>query len=352
MKNFALGSLGSVALAILLNSSCLPADTRPPPTKIRTDFALGPQQDTDLSDGLTLTTADGYEVTLSRILLSFGRVKFSGDGCNSYGDQAGFYARVLSALQPGQQDLSLKYALGECEMQYRMYPPEDWAHIENPEVSEADRDELRAVEFDSSRQDPGREESDDFAGPRGPKGASLIVEGFGRRTEGEEEPTAFRFEFGTTSFAPDCDPDGEEFFQLTENGDLSLVVEMFPEQLFGTCGDNEDLRFAPIARARQLVPEGEPVTLTSLEELKLSELSEDGEPEFYECDRTTEIDPTSELFEELTGSNTSSAQALLDGDSPPFDNLREWLASRARFDLFGVRGAECTWQGETFEEQF
>jgi hypothetical protein len=244
---------------------------------------------------------------------------------------------VLDGLQPGEQLVSQNYALGRCEMQFRLYPPEDWAHVDNAGVSEQDRDDLRAVDF-AEDEITGREEVDDLSGPRGPRGASLHVEGRGQPLSGGDDPTPFAFDFGVASYHPDCHPPGQELFELSGGDEVSLVVEMLPEQLFGTCGD-EELRFAPFARARALVAPGEPVTLDAVEAVALSDLSDEPERAFYACNR-------------LAADGTALAGDAASGAIADVSSLRQWLDIRASFDLFRLREAGCEWQPPTFQEQF
>lgn len=319
MKKVSLAAAG-----VILSLGCLPEDTRPTPSTIYTEFAMAAHSDSDLEDGLTLTTDDGYEVTFRQILLTLGRVTFTGDECNAYSlqDLGGFYSRVMDALQPGEQPVAKSYAIGKCEMGFKMSPPEDWAHVDNPGVSEADRDSLRAVKF------PGQPMVDEFSGPRGSQGVSLRLVGQGRRIDSDDAPVEFLFNFPTQASAPLCAPEGQEFFELTGDRELTTVIEMSPEKLLGTCGDNSELRFAGIAAA-QPAGSSDPVTLAHLRDVKLVDLAESERDEFYVCDRGLDTEDQPENDD------------MNDSQPGPDFTLRRWLGFRAGYDLFGVRDAEC-----------
>jgi hypothetical protein len=95
-------------------TSCLPADTRPPPATVR--LAVGPS---DASRRGT-TTADGWIISFDRLLVGIGEASV-GDSCISYSDAG--YSRLVDGNSAEEQKLALLFGLGHCGLDYRIASP-------------------------------------------------------------------------------------------------------------------------------------------------------------------------------------------------------------------------------------
>lgn len=127
-------------------TGCLPNDTRPSPGKLLVTVS----PDEALSSGMT--TADGWQVSFERFLVSLGRVSVDGDGCLAYSDPD--YSRVLDLRQPGPQKLSLVYAVGHCDFDMELSSPQP-DNVLGPGTTEADRTFLRTPGDDAFTQASG-----------------------------------------------------------------------------------------------------------------------------------------------------------------------------------------------------
>lgn len=95
-------------------NSCLPADTRPPPATVLVDVSGN-----DASQN-GVTTVDGWSISIDRFLIGIGDAS-AGDNCISYSDAG--YSRLIDGKRTDDQKLSLLFALGQCEMRYRVSSP-------------------------------------------------------------------------------------------------------------------------------------------------------------------------------------------------------------------------------------
>jgi len=126
--------IGAIALALLGGSvSCLPADTRPPPGSILLTVASG--------DEPVTTTADGWAISVDRLLLGIGGVHLDyGTSCSRYTESGG-YLRLLDGRLPDDQKLGIVYGLGRCYFGFQVFwPSSDTVLGEG--VSEADRQRM------------------------------------------------------------------------------------------------------------------------------------------------------------------------------------------------------------------
>lgn len=100
--------------ALACGSGCLPSDDRPPPGNVT--FTVSPS--TAVRDGTT--TADGWALSFSRLILGIGRTGLS-DGCVEYAEPR--YDRLLDVTKSSGQKLSIIYGLGQCDVRFRIGPP-------------------------------------------------------------------------------------------------------------------------------------------------------------------------------------------------------------------------------------
>lgn len=102
-------------LAVVFAPSCLPADTRPPPSEVLVRFVGSAVVD----EGLL--TADGWLLSFDEYLVSFGNPTLAGDGCNQYADAG--YRRIFDGRVVEPQKVGLGYALGSCFARVRLANP-------------------------------------------------------------------------------------------------------------------------------------------------------------------------------------------------------------------------------------
>src|SRR5689334_11162816 len=88
------GALFTALLAMLGSPSCLPADTRPPPGSILLLVSSADQP--------TTVTADGWSITIDRLLLGMGDASL-GFNCKTYSESD--YLRLLDARITTDQKL-------------------------------------------------------------------------------------------------------------------------------------------------------------------------------------------------------------------------------------------------------
>jgi hypothetical protein len=130
--------LAAVA-ALTLGASCLPADSRKPPGSVLLSVSPPEAQE--------VTTADGWGVSLDRLLIGIGDLELSGAReCEHYSDAR--YTRLLDARRPEDQKVGIVYGLGACNIGFRLVWPNEESVL-GAGVTEADRQLL-------GTSDPGR----------------------------------------------------------------------------------------------------------------------------------------------------------------------------------------------------
>jgi hypothetical protein len=135
MRAFA--AIGCLASAFAW--SCLTRDDRPPPGSLLVTVSPSAA----VLQGVQ--TEDGWSLTFSKAVVSLGRVGLGGrEGldtlCDTYSVPR--YSRVFNLLSGIGQKLSLQFALGPCEVGFRMSPPDDDALL-GVGATEADKTLMR-----------------------------------------------------------------------------------------------------------------------------------------------------------------------------------------------------------------
>lgn len=129
MRRIVLGSLLLVAATL---PGCLPADTRPEPGRLYAAASLPEElQRTELA----FETEDGWSLTLDELMVSFGGLQLTGEGCSSYSDAR--YNRILDLLQPGPQKVAQVWGLDDCTLGFSVGIPSEEAVL-GVTVSDAD----------------------------------------------------------------------------------------------------------------------------------------------------------------------------------------------------------------------
>jgi hypothetical protein len=203
--------------------ACLPDDTRPPPsalTVVVTSDAAAP-----------ILTADGWQIVLDRFLVSLGEAEpEESDDCFVYNETD--YLRVLDGLGSEPQLLSKPYALGQCDLTFRLERP----GVDSALGSGITTDDLILL---------GTPGSDEYVVD---SGLSLFVAG--DATDGTRTK---RFEWSFRNgvqYDPCTGVDGGPLLSLTENGSQTLEIALVPASLFQTTTDaTSALAFADIAGA-------------------------------------------------------------------------------------------------------
>lgn len=203
--------------------ACLPEDTRPPPsalTVVVTSNATTPIQ-----------TADGWEIVLDRFLVSLGEAQpEESDDCFVYNETD--YLRVLDGLGYEPQLLSKPYALGQCDLSYRLQRPSEDSALGVGITT----DDLILL---------GTPGSDEYVAD---SGLSLFVAG--TATDGTRTK---RFEWSFRNgvqYDPCTAAGGGPLLSLEENGAQSLEIALVPASLFQTTPvATSPLAFQEIAQA-------------------------------------------------------------------------------------------------------
>jgi hypothetical protein len=100
--------------AVILLSSCLPSDDRPPPGNVT--FTVSPSA--AVRDGSV--TEDGWTLSFTRLMLGIGRTGLN-DGCAEYSEPR--YDRLIDVTKGSGQKLSLVHGLGRCDVRFRIWSP-------------------------------------------------------------------------------------------------------------------------------------------------------------------------------------------------------------------------------------
>jgi hypothetical protein len=202
----------------LLAVACLPDDTRPPPGELTVEVAVS-----DASR--EFDTDDGWRISYEAFLLGIGEVELHGDGCNPYTESD--YLRLLDLRSPEPQRLNLAYALGSCDLSFRVRSPSrDVVLGEGVESSAA-----------TSLEEKG---SDAFV-----EDAGTVLHAAGRAVRGDRE-LSFAWSFRRELEYPKC-----ATVNLEGESERSLVLDARPSVLFRENADpaSEALRFDPYAAA-------------------------------------------------------------------------------------------------------
>ncbi|NOU32266.1 MAG: hypothetical protein HOO96_30540 [Polyangiaceae bacterium] len=113
--------------------ACLPADDRPPPASLTVTVSPSPK---------TLggfDTSDGWSVRFDRVLMGFGGASLS-DTCTAYSEAN--YDRIFDLGSDAPQKVSTLYAIGECDMRFRVGVPSSDALL-GERVDDADKTRMR-----------------------------------------------------------------------------------------------------------------------------------------------------------------------------------------------------------------
>lgn len=213
-------------------ASCLPKDTRPPPSSVL--FTASPSAAAAMPK-TPVQTEDGWEISFERALITIGRASVDGDSCNSYSEAR--YTRVLSLLgAPAREKISESFALGHCDFGFAIVNAESDSLLGST-ATDADLAFLRT---------PGE---DKYAGP---SGISFYVEG--TASKGTRRET-FAWKFRGRMRLEECSEmvDGKpvQGLDLVQDGAVSVDVTIAPERIFadGVDPDMSKLRFDAIAAA-------------------------------------------------------------------------------------------------------
>lgn len=108
-----------VAVAIAATPSCLPVDTRPPPSLVRVQVVGSPL----VRDGIAASaTRDGWSVTFDKFVMALGQLRLDGDPCTAYAEAD--YVRLFDARVVEPQKSGDLYALGTCGLAFRLAQPD------------------------------------------------------------------------------------------------------------------------------------------------------------------------------------------------------------------------------------
>jgi hypothetical protein len=109
------------------------ADTRPPPATLTVTVSPSPAVDRGVM------TADGWSITFDRVVVAMGKAGF-GDGCSIYSEAD--YDRILDVTHLASQKLGILYAIGQCDIDFRLEAPSADALL-GEGVTEEDKTRLR-----------------------------------------------------------------------------------------------------------------------------------------------------------------------------------------------------------------
>ncbi len=214
-----------LCMTSLAAMGCLPDDTRKPPGRLNVTVTSDYPRDPAGFD-----TADGWHIEYDRFLIALGEVALRGDDCTSYNDTD--YLRVLDARSGAPEKISTPYALGACDLRFRMRPPPEDAVL-GQGVSAADLAFLRL---------PG---SDDFAKDTG---SAVYVSGSARSGGIEKR---FAWSFRLSAQYDDCEIPAESGVHLASDVEQTLDIAIGSKSFFQHVPNEPlaELRFAPFAEA-------------------------------------------------------------------------------------------------------
>lgn len=225
--------------------SCLPKDTRPVPATMNVTVT---GHDALLGGTRTTVSADGWTLGYDRFLISIGNAGFGeSSSCSSYYESG--YARILDPELVGPQKLSVLYALGQCNFNFRVAGPSTDTVL-GRDVSSAD------LAFMGT---PG---SDPYSTNRG---ISIYAKGSATKN-GVTKTFAWAFR-QRISYNHCTDTDGGTGFNLTTRETVAVDLRVHGESLFLDDVDPNRgaIRFDPMALADDRYGNGDgEVTLTEL----------------------------------------------------------------------------------------
>jgi len=187
MKRTTLGIsflLTLVIAAVAAFFACVPADTRPVPGSLF--LTVGASDAT--RNGVV--TADGWTLSFERVLVGAGRTTLT-SSCARYSESS--YDRVLELSKRGPQKLSVLYAIGRCDLRFRVGQPSSEALL-GEGTTEADRTSMRTR-----------------SGDRWVRRGGIVLDVTGAARRGAEEK-AFRFVFRATMRFSGCSEEGASRF--------------------------------------------------------------------------------------------------------------------------------------------
>ncbi len=200
MKHILLVGLSVGALGV---TGCLPDDTRPDPGRVY--LTAEPSEET--INGFT--TDDGWTIRFERVLMALGYVWLVGDGCNAYGNTS--YERFFDFTVPGTQKVAEVYGLGQCDLEFLWWTPENDALLGNG-VS-----------------------SHDFRLLEGTEGGKFVTYVQGTAVRGQATKR-FELRFERTTYLGDCRKNSKapptSSFSIKGGDDLRPNVVIHAENLF------------------------------------------------------------------------------------------------------------------------
>jgi hypothetical protein len=206
-------------------AGCLPDDVRPPASRVALSIQGGPNVTASFA------TADGWEVAIERLLVSFGQVELMGDGCAPYSQ--GAYLRLLDLSRLEPLLVGTQYGLGNCGVSFGALRPGPEVVL-GPGITEVERAEMRGRGFEDA--------------------VALHVEG---TAMGAASTLRFVWPLRDGWLWGACAP-----MELDGTASYDLSVDVHPEALFATemGRPGSELRFAPFAAADlnrdgEIVPE-------------------------------------------------------------------------------------------------
>jgi hypothetical protein len=231
MKRFAL--VPALATALFL-CNCLPGDTRPTPGRLL--VSAEPASTTMQS----ISTADGWTITLDRFLVGMGGGELEGEECNDYAEAR--YSRLFNFLVPETQKVCELYGLGDCNLEVRLRSPGEDAILQKG-VTAADLEFM----LQSDLNIPLPPEVLAFGG----FGTTVFLRGQATRAG---ETKRFEWKFPSRLSLSDCgfETDTTYASDLTLKGgdDVNWVVAIHAEEIFRELPeDAAPLRFDQLAAA-------------------------------------------------------------------------------------------------------
>ena len=230
--------------------SCLPADTRTPPGSLF--LAL------ESNDEPSVTTADGWSISVDRFLLGTGHVAL-GRCCTGYSDAE--YDRLLDVLRPTPQKVGIVYGLGQCGFSFRIASPTSEKVLRGEGVTEADRELMGSW---------------DERGPYQLPSASAVYFAATATREGETKHVHWLISKSTEYF--DCarrtETGSTQPMRLESDENVSLHVGIRGVELFGNDESmTADLRFDAFAYADNEFGDGDgDVTLQEMGRVEINRL--------------------------------------------------------------------------------